>query len=90
MAYQVCFLVACQVFCLSGKLFCFLVAYQVALFVVWFFGGLPGCLHKPEICSHASNQAAPGDEGGLQRGTLNSNAEARVVLGCADPNRIIL
>merc|ERR1719222_271707 len=35
-------------------------------------------------------QAAPGDDGGLQRGTLNSNAEARVVLGCADPNRIIL
>jgi len=37
-------------------------------------------------------QAAPGtDDGGLQRGTLNSNsAEARVVLGCADQNRIIL
>ena len=56
---------------------------------------LSGSLELYQNYSHLNFppiKAAPGtDDGGLQRGTLNSNsAEARVVLGCADPNRIIL
>ena len=47
-------------------------------------------LEKVKTWAHDSMQVAPGDDGGMQRGTLNSRAEARVVLGCADPNRIIL
>merc|ERR1712039_214374 len=48
--------------------------------------------HDTPVFPTVAYEAAPGDDdGGLQRGTLNSNpAEARVVLGCADPNRIIL
>ena len=47
-------------------------------------------LEKVKTWAHDSMQVAPGDDGGMQRGTLTSRAEARVVLGCADPNRIIL